>query len=100
MLRRQARLRREYLYRKSLEGKEKEEYERKRQVKEALAEGKPLPTEVRRDEAAGSRDRHAGSFTARRGAPASLASAAAPARILTNMTPTRSALSPQSPAAM
>ena len=50
MLRRQAHLRREYLYRKSLEGKEKEEYERKRQVKEALAEGKPLPTEVRRDE--------------------------------------------------
>ena len=40
MLRRQARLRREYLYRKSLEGKEKEEYEKKRKVKQALAEGK------------------------------------------------------------
>jgi U3 small nucleolar ribonucleoprotein protein IMP4 len=45
--RRQTRLRREYLYRKSLEGKEKHEYEQKRQVRQALAEGKPLPTEVR-----------------------------------------------------
>jgi U3 small nucleolar ribonucleoprotein protein IMP4 len=45
--RRQTRLRREYLYRKSLEGKEKVEYEQKRLVREALAQGKPLPTEVR-----------------------------------------------------
>ena len=36
MLRRNARLRREYLYRKSLEGKEREEYERKRKIREAL----------------------------------------------------------------
>ena len=45
--RRQTRLRREYLYRKSLEGKEKVAYEQKRLVREALASGKPLPTEVR-----------------------------------------------------
>ena len=37
MLRRNARLRREYLYRKSLEGKERDEYERKRRIREALA---------------------------------------------------------------
>ena len=36
MLRRNARLRREYLYRKSLEGKEKELYEKKRKIKQAL----------------------------------------------------------------
>ena len=45
--RRQTRLRREYLYRKSLEGREKEAYEQKRRVREALASGTPLPTEVR-----------------------------------------------------
>ena len=45
--RRQTRLRREYLYRKSLEGREKAVYEQKRLVREALASGKPLPTEVR-----------------------------------------------------
>jgi len=45
--RRQTRLRREYLYRKSLEGREKVAYEQKRLVREALASGKPLPTEVR-----------------------------------------------------
>ena len=45
--RRQTRLRREYLYRKSLEGKEKAAYEQKRVIREALASGKPLPTEVR-----------------------------------------------------
>ena len=39
MLKRNARLRREYLYRKSLEGKEKETYERKRKIREALAGG-------------------------------------------------------------
>jgi hypothetical protein len=37
MLRRNARLRREYLYRKSLEGKERAVYERKRKIREALA---------------------------------------------------------------
>eukprot|EP00429_Kryptoperidinium_foliaceum_P001692 CAMPEP_0176010534 /NCGR_PEP_ID=MMETSP0120_2-20121206/4818_1 /TAXON_ID=160619 /ORGANISM="Kryptoperidinium foliaceum, Strain CCMP 1326" /LENGTH=191 /DNA_ID=CAMNT_0017343369 /DNA_START=33 /DNA_END=606 /DNA_ORIENTATION=+ len=45
--RRQTRLRREYIYRKSLEGKEKAAYEQKRVIREALASGKPLPTEVR-----------------------------------------------------
>ena len=45
--RRQTRLRREYLYRKSLEGNEKASYEQKRIVREALASGKSLPTEVR-----------------------------------------------------
>jgi len=36
LLRRNARLRREYLYRKSLEGKERELYEKKRKIREAL----------------------------------------------------------------
>ncbi|CAJ1936363.1 unnamed protein product [Cylindrotheca closterium] len=45
--RRQTRLRREYIYRKTLEGREKVAYEQKRIIREALAEGKPLPTEVR-----------------------------------------------------
>jgi U3 small nucleolar ribonucleoprotein protein IMP4 len=92
MLRRNARLRKEYLYRKSLEGKERAAYERKRKIKKALegtlarcahagrrrrrpsrahaprlplplptrspplppkqtTEGRPIPTELRRDEA-------------------------------------------------
>eukprot|EP00889_Picochlorum_renovo_P006715 jgi/Picre1/33745/NNA_001224.t1 len=51
MLRRNARLRKEYLYRKSLEGKEKELYEKKRKIRQALEEGKPIPTELRREEA-------------------------------------------------
>jgi len=50
MLRRNARLRREYLYRKSLEGKERAAYEHKMKVKEAIAEGKPLPTELHEKE--------------------------------------------------
>lgn len=45
--RRQTRLRREYLYRKSLAGADQAAYEQKRLVKEALASGRPLPTEVR-----------------------------------------------------
>lgn len=36
MLRRNARLRKEFLYRKSLEGKEKELYEKKRKIRQAL----------------------------------------------------------------
>ncbi|KAL6572923.1 hypothetical protein OROHE_002399 [Orobanche hederae] len=52
MLRRNVRLRREYLYRKSLEGKERLLYEHKRKIREALAEGKPIPTELRNEEAA------------------------------------------------
>jgi U3 small nucleolar ribonucleoprotein protein IMP4 len=51
MLRRNARLRREYLYRKGLEGKAKEEYEKKKEVAEALAAGKAIPTELKRVEA-------------------------------------------------
>ena len=43
MQRRNARLRREYLYKRSLEGKEKEEHERKAQMRSALASGAPLP---------------------------------------------------------
>lgn len=49
MLRRNTRLRREYLYRKSLEGKERAIYEKKRKIKQALEEGKPIPTELRRE---------------------------------------------------
>lgn len=50
-LRRQARLRREYLYRKSAEERERSIYERKKKLKAALEEGKPIPTELRKDEA-------------------------------------------------
>lgn len=50
--RRHARLRREYLYKKSLEGKEKEAYEKKEALRRALATGAPLPTELRRGAAA------------------------------------------------
>ncbi|PWA80418.1 ribosomal RNA processing Brix domain protein [Artemisia annua] len=52
MLQRNIRLRREYLYRKSLEGKERQLYEKKRKIKQALQEGKPIPTELRNEEAA------------------------------------------------
>lgn len=50
-MRRNVRLRREYIYRKSLEGKERLLYEKKRKIKEALQEGKPIPTELRNEEA-------------------------------------------------
>lgn len=53
MLRRNQRLRKEYLYRKGLEGKEKAAYERKRLLRKALEEGKPIPTELRNDEQVG-----------------------------------------------
>eukprot|EP01126_Amoeba_proteus_P040916 TRINITY_DN4389_c0_g2_i11.p1 TRINITY_DN4389_c0_g2~~TRINITY_DN4389_c0_g2_i11.p1 ORF type:complete len:216 (+),score=28.37 TRINITY_DN4389_c0_g2_i11:215-862(+) len=46
-LRRNARQRKEYLYRRSLQGKEQERYEKKRLLREALKEGKPIPTELR-----------------------------------------------------
>ena len=36
-LKRNARLRKEYMYRKSLEGKQQEEFEKKRQIRQALA---------------------------------------------------------------
>lgn len=47
MLRRQARQRREYLYRKSLEGKRATEYTKRLAIRNALAEGRPIPTELR-----------------------------------------------------
>lgn len=49
MLRRQARERREYLYRKSLEDKERSVHDRKRRFREAFEAGKPIPTDLRRD---------------------------------------------------
>jgi len=50
MLRRQARLRREYLYRKSLEDKERSIAEKKEKIKNALDENVRIPTNLR-DEA-------------------------------------------------
>ncbi|KAG9103013.1 snoRNA-binding rRNA-processing protein imp4 [Ceratobasidium sp. 370] len=48
-IRRQARERREYIYRKAQEAQERQTYERKQKLKDALASGKPLPTELRKD---------------------------------------------------
>ncbi|KZT24429.1 Brix-domain-containing protein [Neolentinus lepideus HHB14362 ss-1] len=48
MLRRQARERRQYIYAKSQEAQERQTYERKRQLKDALASGKNLPTELKK----------------------------------------------------
>lgn len=50
MLRRQVRLRKEYLYRKSLEDQERRIVDKKKKLKRALDEGKPIPTELRKDE--------------------------------------------------
>ena len=47
MLRRNARLRREYLYEKGVAAKESATFERKRKIKEAVELGKPIPTELR-----------------------------------------------------
>ena len=52
MLRRNARLRREFIYRKSLEGKARELYEKKRTIRQCLEDGKVIPTELRREESA------------------------------------------------
>ncbi|THH08643.1 hypothetical protein EW145_g2556 [Phellinidium pouzarii] len=49
MLRRQTRERRQYIYAKSLEAQERQTYERKRQLRDALASGKQLPTELRKE---------------------------------------------------
>ncbi|KAJ2136778.1 snoRNA-binding rRNA-processing protein imp4 [Coemansia sp. RSA 678] len=49
MLRRQARLRREYLYKKSLESQERQTYEKKQKLKDALREGRPIPTELQNE---------------------------------------------------
>ncbi|KAG8691893.1 snoRNA-binding rRNA-processing protein imp4 [Ceratobasidium sp. 423] len=51
MIRRQARERREYIYRKNQEAQERQTYERKQKLKDALASGKQLPTELRKDAA-------------------------------------------------
>ena len=47
-MRRQARERRQYVYAKTLETRERQMYERKQVLKEALASGKALPTELRK----------------------------------------------------
>ncbi|CAM8981973.1 unnamed protein product [Rhodiola kirilowii] len=52
MLRRSQRQRREYMYRKALDQKEQAAEEKKRKIKAALEEGKPIPTELRNEEAA------------------------------------------------
>ncbi|KAH6915010.1 anticodon-binding protein [Coprinopsis sp. MPI-PUGE-AT-0042] len=49
MLRRQIRERREYVYAKSLEAQERQTFERKQQLKDALAGGRSLPTELKKD---------------------------------------------------
>lgn len=51
MLRREVRLRKEYLYRKSLEDQRRTIEEKKQKLKYALDEGKSIPTELRKDEA-------------------------------------------------
>jgi hypothetical protein len=48
-LRKQARERREYIYHKSQEAQERATYDRKQRLKAALAEGKELPTELRKE---------------------------------------------------
>lgn len=48
-LRRQTRERRQYVYAKSLEAQERQTYIRKQQLKDALASGKALPTELRKE---------------------------------------------------
>lgn len=47
MNRRDARLRREYLYRKSLEGKRAAEFTRRLSIRNSLSSGTPIPTELR-----------------------------------------------------
>lgn len=51
MIRRDTRLRQEYLYRKSLEGKRAADYDKRLAIRTALAEGRPIPTELRKIEA-------------------------------------------------
>ncbi|KAJ3215213.1 snoRNA-binding rRNA-processing protein imp4 [Dinochytrium kinnereticum] len=49
MIRKETRKRREYLYRKSLEVKDRQIYERKQKLKEAIAENKTLSADLRKD---------------------------------------------------
>eukprot|EP00126_Sphaerothecum_destruens_P001932 Sdes_comp15368_c0_seq1m4244 len=51
MLRRQARLRKEYLFRKSHENKQRQIFQKKELLKGALSEGKKIPTELLNEEA-------------------------------------------------
>lgn len=44
-------MRKEYIYRKSLQGKDAAIYEDKQRMREALRDGTPLPTELRSNEA-------------------------------------------------
>ena len=48
-IRRQVRERREYIYKKALESQERQTYDRKQKLKEALKTGQQLPTELRKD---------------------------------------------------
>jgi hypothetical protein len=50
MLRRLQRQRKDYLYRNHAEGAERVLLEKKHRVREALEEGKPIPTELRNEE--------------------------------------------------
>ncbi|XP_071082580.1 U3 small nucleolar ribonucleoprotein protein IMP4-like isoform X2 [Haliotis cracherodii] len=49
MLRRQARLRREYIYRKSIEERERTIHEKKQKIKQSLEENKIVPVDLRKD---------------------------------------------------
>uniref|UniRef100_A0A9L0R4D4 IMP U3 small nucleolar ribonucleoprotein 4 n=1 Tax=Equus caballus TaxID=9796 RepID=A0A9L0R4D4_HORSE len=49
MLRREARLRREYLYRKAREEAQRAAHERKEKLRRALEENRLIPTELRRE---------------------------------------------------
>jgi U3 small nucleolar ribonucleoprotein protein IMP4 len=48
-LKRQTRQRREFLYKKALEARERQIWEKKQAVKEALAKGKPVPAELKKE---------------------------------------------------
>lgn len=49
MIRRQARLRREFIYRRSLEEKQGAIQSRRDRVKQAIAKNAPIPTDLRKD---------------------------------------------------
>ncbi|KAI9617391.1 hypothetical protein KEM48_004843 [Puccinia striiformis f. sp. tritici PST-130] len=49
MLKRQTRQRREFLYKKASEARERQIWEKKQAVKDALAKGKPVPTELKKE---------------------------------------------------
>jgi len=49
VLRRNTRLRREYLYRKNLEGKDRDLYEKKRLIKNALQQNRTIPKELKQE---------------------------------------------------